>query len=67
MEKKLGIAFKDQINDKLRETETFPLLGKEVALTKALTRDDYFRFENKLRDIVQELINPLYQKIADFI
>jgi len=43
-----------------KESESFPLLGKEVAENRHLTKDDYFRFENKLREIVVEICKPLY-------
>jgi hypothetical protein len=36
---------------KKKESESFPLLGKEVVDSRHITKDDYFRFENKLRDI----------------
>ena len=44
------------------ETDAYPIL---ISGDVPYSRSDLFNFENKLRDIVQELTKPVYEKCTD--
>ena len=40
-------------------SQAFPMMGSGE---KALSKEDIYEFENKLRDIIAELTKPIYDK-----
>jgi len=46
------------------QSEVFKIMNKNMVERCHITANDKFDFENRLRDIVGELIKPVYQRLT---